>query len=290
MGGFGGTLGDVVDDVERTVSNLGHDVSGGIGQAYRGAIRHILGSGRSGFGLVAKNFGITPGRLGAGRPKVTIPKTRPHPLIPILQAEELTNAISRSAQPWSYSGSVTIPVGTVFAAGATVFDMFTTANTPQFATNYQFKNPFQASRLRMALQTAPAQGAADDAAWRNSLQLSWTIETEIARSSLASYCPQVVLADGTGTHQLDEHLGVVFTPYFEKNSSYQPQIIAPIGATTTSALRISYVLDGWTVQGGTDTDEGEVKRQVANLIGAPVDEALDALRMHLSAAGMPVLF
>jgi len=281
MGGFGGF--DPVGEAIDTVEELGHNLSSGA----KSALRQVLGSGRSGIGRLGANVGLrAPGR------RIPMPsKIAPHPMVPLLQAEELVHGAPVSGQQYAFSGKATLAAGTAVTAGYIVFDMFLNANTPQFSANYQLPNPFQCKTMRISMQHNPAAGAVDDGSWRNSLQLAWTIQTEVARSSLLSYQPEMILADGTGSSELDSRDGVPFPAYFSGGSTnYKPQILAPVAANpTTSPLGISYVMDGWTIQGG-DMDRGEVTEAVAKLLGTSVGAALEELRGHLAASGQPVLF
>jgi hypothetical protein len=281
MGGIGGF--DPVGDALDTVEELGHSVSSGA----RNALRQVLGSQNSGFGLLAKNAGLRqPGR------RAPMPKDlAPHAIVPLLQAEELVNGVASSGQQYSFSGRAAVPAGTAVAAGAVLFDMFLNANVPQFSANYQLPNPFQCKTIRISMQHNPVNGAVDDASWRNALQLAWTIQTEVARTSLLAYEPECVLADGTGTSEIDTRDGVPFSAYFSGGSTnYKPQVIAPIAANpTTSALGIGWTMDGWTIQGGK-TDTAAVTAAVANLLGTTPGSALAELRMHLANAGQPILF
>lgn len=281
MGGFGGF--DPVGEALDTVEELGHSISG----SAKNALRQVLGNQKSGFGLLAKNVGFrAPGR------RAPMPKDlAPHPIIPLLQAEELVNGVATSGQQFSFSGRAAIPAATAVVANYVVFDMFLNANVPQFSANYQLPNPFQCKTIRISMQHNPVNGAADDASWRNSLQLAWTIQTEVARSSLLAYEPECVLSDGTGSSEIDTRDGVPFSAYFSGGSTnYKPQIIAPVAANpTTSALGIGWTMDGWTIQGGK-MDTEYVTGAVANLLGTTPGAALAELRMHLASAGQPILF
>lgn len=291
---FGGSFGHVID----TVEELGHPLTEGAKQAIHATLTHTFGSGKSGLGLLAKNLGgdklgliprapIHPGLISGA-----------HPAMPLIQAGQLLGEVIPGAQPYAFAGVKIIPAGTVIAgqtAGAgtptVIADFFGTAMSTQFTTSYQFPNPFQASRMRFTVTSDSPTGAVDDSAWQETLQVTFLNQTEIARASFNSFGLRTTLSDGTGTAVTEEQKGVAWPVFYQKNTNYIMQLISNSGITTTLAFAVAYALDGWTIQGGLNNmNPAQIQQAVADRIGAPIDQAMQSLRMHLAEAAITPLF